>query len=141
MSEALPKHYFRIRENGASVYRVDTENRQRRIELNEIALVNVRNGNIKPHGDAILDEADRAAILGWLEDRRALIERREQDDAQRAIEQLNLTTHWAQSRASDEALEAVTDQILLALHDLRTVLVRKKADRLMKAEAGKDAAE
>ncbi len=130
MSEALPKHYFRIRENGASVYRVDTENRQRRIELNEIALVNVRNGNIKPHGDAILDEADRAAILGWLEDRRALIERREQDDAQRAIEQLNLTTHWAQSRASDEALEAVTDQILLALHDLRTVLVRKKAERL-----------
>ena len=130
MSAELPDYYFRIRENGAAVFRVDTENRQRRIELNEIALVNVRNGNIKPHGDAILDEADRAAILGWLEDRRALIERREQDDAQRAIEQLNLTTHWAQSRASDEALEAVTDQILLALHDLRTVLVRKKAERL-----------
>ena len=47
----LPDYYFRIRENGAAVFRVDTENRQRRIEFEEIAAVNVKNGNIKPHGD------------------------------------------------------------------------------------------
>ena len=29
----LPEYYFRIRENGAVVFRVDTENRQRRIEV------------------------------------------------------------------------------------------------------------
>ena len=29
--------YFRIRENGATVFRVDTENRQRRIEMDQIA--------------------------------------------------------------------------------------------------------
>ena len=45
---------------------------------------------------------------------------------------LNLTTHWAQSRATDEQLEEVTDALLLAMHDLRSVLVRKKADRLLK---------
>jgi hypothetical protein len=28
-------------------------------------------------------------------------------------------------------LEEVTDALLLAMHDLRTVLVRRKADRLM----------
>jgi hypothetical protein len=33
------------------VFRVGTENRQRRIELEEIATVNVKNGNVKPHGD------------------------------------------------------------------------------------------
>jgi hypothetical protein len=38
----LPEFYFRIRENGAAVYRVSTENRQRRIEMTEIAVVNVR---------------------------------------------------------------------------------------------------
>ena len=44
---------------------------------------------------------------------------------------MNLTTQWAQSKASDAELEAITDRLLLAMHDLRTVLVRKKADRLV----------
>jgi hypothetical protein len=130
MSGDLPDYYFRIRENGAAVFRVDTENRQRRIELEEIAFVNARNGNIKPHGDAALTDADRAAIAGWLEARQAELAAREVDDILRAIDHLNLTTHWAQTRASDEALEAVTDRLLLAMHDLRSVLVRRKAERL-----------
>ncbi|MFT6025713.1 MAG: hypothetical protein ACI9PY_003858, partial [Ascidiaceihabitans sp.] len=33
---------------------------------------------------------------------------------------------------SDEQLDAVTDDLLLAMHDLRSTLVRKKADRLTK---------
>jgi hypothetical protein len=37
-----------------------------------------------------------------------------------------------QSRASDAELDQVTDALLLAMHDLRTVLIRRKADRLMK---------
>lgn len=131
MSGDLPAHYFRIRENGAAVFRVDTENRQRRIELEEIAFVNTRNGNIKLHGDARLTEADSAAIAEWLSARQAELAAREVDDILRAIDHLNLTTHWAQTRASDEALEAVTDRLLLAMHDLRSVLVRRKAERLM----------
>ena len=46
---------------------------------------------------------------------------------------MNLTTQWVQSKATGEQLDAVTDQLLLAMHDLRTVLVRKKADRMLKA--------
>lgn len=45
---------------------------------------------------------------------------------------MNLTTQWAQSRATPEQLDQVTDALLLAMHDLRSVLVRKKADRLLK---------
>ena len=52
------------------------------------------------------------------------------DDIDRAVDHLNLTTQWAQSKASDDELESVTDTLLLAMHDLRSVLVRKKADRL-----------
>ena len=48
---------------------------------------------------------------------------------------MNLTTQWAQSRASDAALEAVTDKLLLAMHDLRLVLVRKKSERITRGEA------
>ena len=55
---------------------------------------------------------------------------RDIDVIHRAVDYLNLTTHRAQSRASDEDLEHVTDALLLAMHDLRSVLVHKKADRL-----------
>jgi len=130
----LPQYYFRIRENGAAVFRVDTENRQRRIEMDQIAAINVRNGDIKPHGDTILSESDLATIKDWLERRVALLAARDIDDIHRAVDYLNLTTQWAQSKASDEQLEEVTDALLLAMHDLRSVLVRKKADRLTKGE-------
>ncbi len=134
MSADLPDYYFRVRENGAAVFRLGTENRQRRIEMDEIATVNVKNGNIKPHGEAELTEADRAAIEGWLAARQAQLAMREVDDILRAVDHLNLTTQWAQSKATDAQLEAVTDTLLLAMHDLRSMLVRRKADRLGKGE-------
>ncbi len=130
MSDALPPYYFRIRENGAAVFRVDSENRNRRVEFEEIAVVNLRNGTVKPHGDRTLTEADMAAIRAWMADRAAITARREVDDILRTIDHLNLTAQWAQSKASPEQLEAVTDALLLAMHDLRSVLVRKKAERL-----------
>jgi hypothetical protein len=130
MTADLPDYYFRVRENGAAVFRVSTENRQRRIEMDEIATVNVKNGNIKPHGEAVLGGADLKAIGDWLASRQALLAAREVDDILRTVDHLNLTAQWAQSRATDEQLEAVTDALLLTMHDLRTVLVRRKADRL-----------
>lgn len=138
MTDALPEYYFRTRENGAVVFRVDTENRQRRIEMDQIAIVNVRNGEVKPHGDRTLSEADIAAIQGWLNQRVALLAEREVDDILRTVDHLNLTTQWVQSKATEEQLEQITDTLLLTMHDLRSVLVRKKADRIMKAQAKED---
>ena len=132
MSGQLPDFYFRVRENGALVFRVDTENRQRRIEMDQIAAVNIRNGEIKPQGDRELSEHELEVIQDWMTERTALLAERDIDDINRAVDYLNLTTQWAQANASDEQLEAVTDDLLLAMHDLRSVLVRKKADRLLK---------
>jgi hypothetical protein len=134
MGADLPDYYFRVRENGAVVFRLGTENRQRRIELDEIATVNVKNGNIKPHGEVELTKADRTAIADWLAERQAQLALREVDDILRTVDHLNLTTQWAQTRATDAQLEAVTDALLLAMHDLRSMLVRRKAERLGKAE-------
>jgi len=64
-----------------------------------------------------------------MEERRALLKRREMDDIRRTIDHLNLTAQWAQSRATPEELEEITDDLLLAMHDLRSVLVRRKAER------------
>ncbi|MGC1506485.1 MAG: hypothetical protein WA782_20405 [Sulfitobacter sp.] len=132
MSTELPEYYFRVRENGAAVFRVDTENRQRRIEMDQIAIVNIKNGEIKPHGERTLSEEDRSAIQNWMSERLQVLAHRDIDDIYRAVDYMNLTTQWAQSKASNEQLEAVTDQLLLAMHDLRSTLVRKKADRLLK---------
>ncbi len=131
MGADLPDFYFRIRENGAAVYHVDTQNRQRRIEMDQIATVNVNKGEVKPHGDYELNETDIAAIQEWLDNRVAVLAQRDVDDIHRAVDHMNLTTQWVQSRATQEQLDEVTDTLLLAMHDLRSVLVRKKADRLL----------
>ena len=136
MAATLPEYFFRVRENGAFVFRVDTENRQRRIDMDQIAAVNIRNGEIKPHGGRALSETDLAQIKTWMQERRAVLAARDIDDIKRAVDHLNLTAHWAQTKATDDQLEAVTDDLLLTMHDLRSVLVRKKADRLMKGNKG-----
>ncbi len=130
MVASLPEYYFRVRENGAAVFRVDTENRQRRIEMDQIAVLNIKNGEIKPHGGRSLTAADQTAIETWMADRQTLLAQRDRDEILRTIDQINLTAQWAQSRASDAELEAVTDSLLMAMHDLRQVLVRKMSDRL-----------
>lgn len=132
MSMDLPEYYFRVRENGAFVFRVDTDNRQRRIEMDQIAVVNIKNGEIKVHGNRTLSDDDMTAISTWMSDRKTLLAERDIDDIHRAVDYLNLTTHWVNSRATVDQLEHVTDDLLLAMHDLRSVLVRKKADQLLK---------
>jgi len=122
--------YFRVRDNGATVFRVDTENRQRRLEMDQIAVLNTNNGQIKPHSDSDLSEDEERAIKSWMAARQQALAERAIDDIFRAIDHLNLTAHWAQTRASDEDLEKFTDPWLRGMHDLRVVLVRKKSDRL-----------
>lgn len=132
MAGELPEYYFRIRDNGAVVFKVDTENRQRRIELDEIAVINLKNGTVRPHGDHDLTAAERAIIDDWMAKRSALLARRDVDDILRTVDHLNLTAQWAQSRATENELDEVTDALLLAMHDLRTVLIRRKSDRITK---------
>ncbi len=102
--------------------------------MDQIAVVNIRNGEIKPHGDRTLSEDDIEVIRDWMAERQEVLAHRDIDDIHRAVDYLNLTAQWAQSRATEDQLENVTDALLLAMHDLRAVLVRKKADRLMKGD-------
>lgn len=130
MSSELPDYYFRVRENGALVFRVQDDLRQRRLDMDPIASVNLRTDEIKPQGARKLLEADLDAIKAWISDRKETLDWRRIDDISRAIDHMNLTAHWAQTNATDQELDAVTDTLLMAMHDLRSVLVRKKAERL-----------
>ena len=79
MASELPEYYFRVRENGAAVFRVDTENRQRRIEMDQIAVLNIRNGEIKPQGDRVLSDADMKVIRDWMAKRSQVLAQRDID--------------------------------------------------------------
>ena len=128
----LPELYFRIRDNGAAVFRISTENRERRIEMDQIAVVNPNRGDFKAQGDNTLSPDEETVINDWMQNRIATLAARDVDDIHRAIDHMNLTAQWAQAKASDAQLEEITDDLLMAMHDLRSVLVRKKADRLGK---------
>jgi len=124
--------FFRVRENGVAVYRVDSQNRQRRLDMQQIAVVNVRNGDVKPHGEQVPTAAERNTIDAWVIERRKIIEARRIDDLMRTTDHLNLTAQWVQTRATDEQIHLFADDLLMAMHDLRSVIVRRKADSLMK---------
>ena len=124
--------HFRTRDNGAAVFRVETENRQRRLDLRQLAVINIRSGEIKPHGQQVLTEAETAQIQAWIEARRATVLARERDDVERLIDQINFAAQWAQSRAEPADIDAVANRLLLAMHDLRSTLVKKQVDGLEK---------
>jgi hypothetical protein len=124
--------FFRVRENGAAVFRVDTENRQRRLELQQIAVANIRNGSVKPQGEHTPTAAERNEIDAWIIERRKLLAVRKVDDIKRTTDHLNETAQWVQSDATDEQIEQFSDDLLMAMHDLRSVLVRKKSNILVK---------
>jgi hypothetical protein len=98
--------------------------------MEQIAVVNTNRGDFKAQGDVTLTAAEERVIGDWLQARLNLLAARDMDDIHRAIDNLNLTAQWAQAKATDAQLEQVTDDLLMAMHDLRSVLVRKKADRL-----------
>lgn len=134
MTDGPADLHFRIRDNGAVVLRRVTDGRARRTTLEPVAAVNLARGTIKPQGGRSLTEAEHAAVQTWIEERQALEAARRLDDVFRLADQMGRTAQWAQTRAGEAELEAVTDELLIAMQDLRGVLVRKRALRMKKDE-------
>lgn len=125
----VPRLHFRVRENGAQVFRVSRDSRQNRLDMQPIAVINLRKAEIRPHGDQDLSEEELTAMREWIAARRQILARREIEDLWRLVDQLHMVTNWVQSRASDEDLAALDDALLIAMHDLRAALVRRRAER------------
>jgi len=129
MGKAWDGYYFRIRENGAMVFIVHPETREKRIELEPIATLNIKSGAIRPNGIRAITREDELAIGAWMAERRLAIKARALSDAAHLRDQLNVVTQWAQNKASEVEINEVADDLLMALHDLRQVLVRRKSER------------
>jgi hypothetical protein len=87
--------------------------------MDQIAIINMRNGEIKPHGERRLSEDDLARIHGWIEERAWILANRIIGNIHRTVDYLNFTTQWVQSKATPDQLDMVTD-------DLRSTLLHKK---------------
>lgn len=122
--------YFRIKDNGATVFRINDETRQRRLDLQPVAEANVRNGDIKLRKGVTLLDDERAEINAWLETRRAVLKTREIEQAQRTIEHLNAAANWISGKPDVDAADAMSDDLLMAMHDLRAAIVRFKSKQL-----------
>ena len=132
MISPLPELYFRLRDGGASVFRMVDDARNGRLDMEQVATINLRSGEIRLGKDKNLSESEQETVDAWLADRRESQPWRRLDRAMQVIEDINQTAHWAQTEASDKDLEGVSDALFLAMHDLRQVLVRRAADRMSK---------
>ncbi|MEL7027133.1 MAG: hypothetical protein AAGO57_07905, partial [Pseudomonadota bacterium] len=112
------------------VYRVDAENRKGRLDLEPLALANTRNGEIRPQGGREVTKAERNQIEDWIRSRQNALAEAEAQTPSAAIEAMNAAAHWVQSKASAAEIDTHANDLLLAMHDLRSQIVRRQADAL-----------
>ena len=72
-------------------FKVKTEDRQGRLDSEQIAVINIRNGDVKPHGTYSRTQGEEQLIQDWLAQRKDLLAQREIYDMLRTVGHLNLT--------------------------------------------------
>ena len=118
------KLYYRHRKNGAVVFRLEVSNRQRRIELNQISSI-AKNGEIVPHKRRPPTDAEIEEMTVWWAQWNAKRDTDQLTETEAFLQELNVFTDWVQRRAPDEVVDAGSDPLLMAILDLRQVIVRR----------------
>lgn len=125
------EYYFRISLDGATVFILNRETRHKRIELQEIATIFMPQAKVTPISGRSLSSEEERAIENWISERKKYLYEQDTATAKRVVEDINKLTHWARYQATPEQLNPVNDDLLLAIYDLRSVLVKKMAEQLM----------
>ncbi len=120
-----PNLYFRRKDNGAGVYRVDAQNTNR-IDLQHIAVVK-QNGDIKAQNKQELSQDEVTEINAWFTARKAAQGTRNSARIDMLIAEMNHAAQWLQSDASGAEITQAAQPLLMAMHDLRTTLVKQIA--------------
>ncbi len=122
-----PTLYFRRKENGAAVYRITT-GKHTRLDLLQIAVLK-QNGDVKPSGKQEPTDVELTEIAIWHDARKAEQKTRDAARVDRLISDMNAVTQWVQANANDKQIAQTAQPVLMAMHDLRTTLVRRMAGR------------
>ena len=106
---------------------MEVANRQRRIELNQIASI-LRDGKIVPHKRREPTEAELGEIETWWADWQKKSGEDALDETEQFIAELNLFTDWVARKAPADQVDQRSDALLTALLDLRQVVVRRLSE-------------
>lgn len=118
------RYFFRIRPGGAMLLRIDHDPRLRRSRMSRVAGIDLASRSVLPSDAPKLTESEHALIRDWLDRGNGLSGR-----AAQAVSQIGHIAHWAQFGAAPDELAKATEELLLAMQDLREVLVNKAAQR------------
>lgn len=122
-----PTLYFRLKENGAAVYRIGT-GEQARLDFQQIAVLK-HSGEVKPVGKQQPTEDELREIGQWHEARTSGQSGRDAARVDQLIGNMNAVAQWIQADADDAQISQSAEPILMAMHDLRTTLVRRMSGR------------
>ena len=122
-----PTLYFRRKDNGAAVYRIG-EGSHARLDLVQIAVLK-QNGEVKPQGKMQPTEAEIAEIEVWHQARKSEQKTRDVARVDQFVSDMNAMAQWIQANASDKQVSQAAQPLLMAMHDLRTTLVRRMGGR------------
>ena len=118
-----PTLYFRRKENGAAVYRIAT-GEHARLDMLQIAVLK-QNGEVKPSGKQEPTESELTEIDTWHDARNSEQQNRDTARVDQLIGDINAVAQWVQANANDKQIEESSQPILMAMHDLRSTLVRR----------------
>lgn len=123
--QTLQKLFYRVSKQGADVFRIDLQNRLRRLDLQKIADIHLTNKTISQIKGIDLSSEEQSDMQNWLKMRQDQLELRSQNDINRLIESLNHAANWVENQADDEQISQIGDPVLMAMHDLRATIIRK----------------
>ncbi len=117
-------YYFRPRPGGAALLKIEHEPRLKRSRLHRIAGLDSATATVRVTEGHVLTPEEQALIDAYFARGNGLGGR-----GAKAVSDIGHIAHWAQFKASPEELADATEELLLAMQDLRDVLVRKAARR------------
>lgn len=118
--------YYRCRPGAASVFRIG-ETAGRRVEMTQIATVNLRNGTSKPANATPPSPEEDAQIAEWTQARRAKEADARKREAETLADTMGSVTHWLRTEATEEDVDHIERRLTIAMHDLRRTLMRRKS--------------
>ena len=122
-----PTLYFRRKDNGTVIYRVETGEHSR-LDFQQIAILK-QNGEVKPLGKQQPTDDELVEIGEWHDTRKAGQKARDAERVDQLVGDMNAVAQWVQANANDKQIAENAQPIFMAIHDLRTTLVRRMAGR------------
>ena len=122
-----PTLYFRRKDNGAAVYRIASGDHGR-MDMQQIAVLK-QNGDVKPQGKQAPTDAELAEMAEWNQARMSGQTARDAARIDQLITDMNAAAQWFQANANDAQISQNAEPILMAMHDLRSTLVRRMAGK------------